>query len=125
MTSLLDDFQRRTRALVSGVGLLLRSETGSVGFGEFRRKTEKSVRLVTDTAAELLGGLPGAAGDREEGLRVAQARGLLNADEAGRWRGYFDGFLPQADAAYDDATFDRLRGLLLDARDLEARLRGA
>jgi hypothetical protein len=124
MTQLLDDFQRRTRALVSGVGLLLRSEPGSVGYGEFRRKTGKSVRLVTDTAAELLSGLPGAGGDRDEGLRLAQAEGVLSADEAARWSGYFaGGLLPDSDTACDEATFDRLRSLLLDARDLEARLR--
>ncbi len=123
MTQLLDDFQRRTRALVSGVGLLLRSEPGSVGYAEFRRKTEKSVRLVTDTAAELLSGLPGAGGDREEGLGAALAAGLLDAEEAARWRGYFDGLLPAGEGTYDDATFDRLRALLLDARDLEAKLR--
>ncbi len=123
MTQLLDDFQRRTRALVSAVGLLLRSEPGSVGYAEFRRKTEKSVKLVVDTADELLRGLCGNAG-RDEALRQAQARGVLNADETERWRRYFEGLLPAGEVPYDDATLDRLRALMLDARSLETGLRG-
>ena len=123
MTQLLDDFQRRTRALVSAVGLLLRSEPGSTGYAEFRRKTEKSVRLVADTADELLRALAGAG--REEGLRLAQARGVLSAEAAERWRGYFARLLPDGAADYDAATLDRLRAFMLDARDLEAGLRRA
>lgn len=121
MTQLLDDFQRRTRALVSAVGLLLRSAPGSVGYAEFRRKTGKSVRIVIDTADELLCGLAGAG--REEGLRQAQVRGLVSAEEAARWQSYFERLLPEGDADYDAATLDRLRAFMLDARDLEASLR--
>jgi hypothetical protein len=121
MTQLLDDFQRRTRALVSAVGLLLRSEPGSTGYAEFRRKTEKSVRLVVDTADELLRGL--AAGGRDDGLHEAQSRGLVTSDAAARWQGYFERLLPDGDAAYDAATLDHLRAFMLDARDLETNLR--
>ena len=123
MTQLLDDFRRRTRALVSAVGLLLRSEPGSAGYAEFRRKTEKSVKLVVDTADELLRGLCGDAG-RDEALRQAQAQGVLSAEAAERWRGYFGQVLPIGDAPYDEATLDRLRALMLDARSLETGLRG-
>ncbi|HEX8988963.1 MAG TPA: hypothetical protein VF816_13475 [Rhodocyclaceae bacterium] len=123
MTQLLDDFQRRTRALVSAVGLLLRSEPGSVGYGEFRRKTEKSVRMVIDTADEALRGL--ADGDREAGLQAALERGLMDAGEAERWRACFAGrLLPDDDTDYDGATLDRLRALMVDARGLETNLRG-
>jgi len=118
---LLDDFQRRTRALVSAVGLLQRSQPGSVGYAEFCRKTEKSVRLVADTADELLRGITGA--ERDAALSKAQAQGLLSTEEAERWRGYFERPLPDDDADYDEATLDRLRAFLLDARALETNLR--
>jgi hypothetical protein len=121
MTQLLDDFQRRTRALVSAVGLLLRSEPGSDGYAEFRRKTGKSVRLVADTADELLCDLAGAG--RDEGLAKARAQGLLSDEETARWRGYFEHLLPEGDADFDDATLDRLRAFMIDARSLEAGLR--
>ncbi|MGE5468386.1 MAG: hypothetical protein ACM3Y9_13260 [Ignavibacteria bacterium] len=123
MIPLLDDFQRRTRALVSAVGLLQRSEPASTGYGEFRRKTEKSVRLVIDTAGEVLRAAAPEASDRNGALDQARARGVLDAGEAERWSGYFDWCLPSGDAAYDEATLERLRALLLDARSLEASLR--
>jgi hypothetical protein len=123
MIELLDDFQRRTRALVSAVGLLQRSEPGSVGYAEFRRKTEKSARLVADTADQLLRGLAADA-ERDEALRRAQLQGVLSAEEAGRWRRYFEHLLPGGDAPYDEATLAHLRAFVLDARSLEASLRG-
>lgn len=124
MTVATDDFLRRTRALVSALGLLQRSEPDSVGYAEFRRKLEKSVRLVRDTADELLRAELAAAGlAHADVVQRAYESGLLTPEEAGRWRGYFDHVLPGDGAAYSEETLVRLRDFVLDARSLEAALR--
>lgn len=126
MTLATDDFLRRIRAYVSALALLQRSQADSVGYAEFRRKLEKCVRLVVDTAAALLREALGAAALPEADLlRGAQERGWLSAEEAARWAGYFAGMLPEAGSAYGEETLVRLRALALDARSLEANLRSA
>ena len=131
MTVANDDFRRRIGALVSALGLLQRSQPDSVGYAEFRGKLEKCVRLVLDTAAGLLRDLPadrGAAAaavlSPREALRRAHEQGLLNAEEAERWYGYFERLLPGDGDAIGEDTLVRLRAFLLDARSLEATLRG-
>lgn len=127
MTVAIDDFLRRIRALVAALALLQRSQPDSAGYAEFRRKLEKCVRLVLDTADELLRDVLGAADtvSRRDVLGQALAHGLLSAEESERWSGYFDLILPADGVAYAEDTLVRLRSFLLDARSLESTLRGA
>ncbi|OHC66543.1 MAG: hypothetical protein A2045_05045 [Rhodocyclales bacterium GWA2_65_20] len=126
MTVATDDFLRRTRALVSALGLLQRSQPGSEGYAGFRRKLEKCVRLVTGNANGLLREALGMAdAPNRDLLERASERGLLDAGEAERWSGYFVGILPNDDGAYPEETLVKLRAFAVDARGLEIALRNA
>ena len=131
MTVATDDFRRRIGALTSALGLLQRSQPDSAGYAEFRGKLEKCVRLVLDTAAGLLYELPAGPGvaaapslSPRDALRRAHEQGLLSAEEAERWFGYFEHLLPGDGVALGEDALVRLRAFLLDARSLEATLRG-
>ena len=126
MTVSTDDFLRRSRAYVSALGLLQRSQPGSDGYAGFRRKLEKCVRLVTGNANGLLREavrMPDAP--NREMLDRARERGLLDMEEAMRWSGYFEGILPNDGTAYTEDTLARLRSFAVDAHSLEKALRKA
>ncbi len=126
MTIATDDFLRRSRALVSALGLLQRSQPDSEGYKGFRRKLEKCVKLVTGNANGLLREavrLPDAP--NREMLERAQERGLLDAEEVARWSGYFEGILPGDGVAYTEDTLTRLRSFAVDVHSLEKTLRRA
>ena len=121
-----EDFLRRSRALVSALGLLQRSQPDSEGYKGFRRKLEKCVRLVTGNANGLLREtltMPNAP--NREMLERARERGLLDAEEVVRWSGYFEGILPGESVAYTEDTLGRLRSFSVDAHSLEKTLRRA
>jgi hypothetical protein len=123
-------FLRRTRALVSALALLQQSEAGSATYAGFRAKVEKGLGLVLASVGQVLREALKAAGENAadidaladaDMLRRAGERGLLSAEETGRWLVYFGGIVSGADFA--EETLVLLRALLVDARGLEIALR--